>query len=46
MRVFTRVAGKLAVWEAPDMEYAEAIKCVRDELGAKHKATILVLVKY
>jgi hypothetical protein len=46
MRVFTRVSGKLAVWEAPGMDYQEAIKCVRDELGAKHKATILALVKY
>jgi hypothetical protein len=46
MRVFTRVGNKLAVWEAPDMDYAEAIKAVRDELGAKHKATILALVKY
>ena len=46
MRVFTRVAGKLAVWEAPNMDYAEAIKAVRDELGLKHKATILALVKY
>jgi hypothetical protein len=46
VRVFTKVNGTLAVWEAPGMDYAEAIKCVRDELGVKHKPVILALVKY
>ena len=46
MRVFTRVGGKLQVWQAKGMEYDEAIKAVRDELGVKHKPPILVLVKY
>lgn len=46
MRVFTKVNGKLQVWQAEGMDYAEAIKCVRDELGVKHKPVILALVKY
>ena len=46
MRVFTKIDGKLAVWQIEDMTYEEAIRAVRDELGVGHKGTILALVKY
>lgn len=47
MKVFTRVNGKLCGWEVHG-EYTpeQVIKLLRDELGVKHKATILCLVKY
>lgn len=47
MRIFTRVEGKLAMWQVPeDMTLDEALVSVRRELGSKHTATILTLVKY
>lgn len=46
MRVFTKVNGKLAVWDVADMTADEAIRAVRDELGVGHKPVILALVKY
>lgn len=46
MRVYTRLNGKLACWQVEDLDADTAVKLVRDELGLKHKATILVLVKY
>jgi hypothetical protein len=46
MRVFTKIDGKLAVWQIEGSGYADAIAAVRDELGVGHKSTILALVKY
>ena len=46
MRVFTKINGKIAVWQVDDMCYTDAIKAVRDELGVAHKPAILALVKY
>ena len=47
MRIFTRLMGKLAVWEVPqDVTYEEAVALVRAECGPQHRATILALVKY
>jgi hypothetical protein len=46
MRVFTKIDGLLACWQIDGLEYAEAIKAVRDELGVGHKSAILALVKY
>jgi hypothetical protein len=46
MRVFTKIDGKLAVWQIEGSGYADAVKLVRDELGAEHKSAILALVKY
>jgi hypothetical protein len=46
MRVFTKIDGKLAVWDCEGSGYAEAIRAVRDELGTAHKPVILALVKY
>lgn len=46
MRVFTKINGKIAVWEVADMTYEEAISAVRDELGVGHRGAILALVKY
>lgn len=46
MRVFTKIDGKLAVWDCEDTDYAEAIRAIRDELGVGHKSVILALVKY
>lgn len=46
MRVFTKINGKLLSWEANNMDYLEAVKAVRDEIGVKHRGAILALVKY
>jgi hypothetical protein len=47
MRLFTRLAGKLAVWEVPDdIGYTEAVELVRAECGPLHSVAILALVKY
>jgi len=46
MRVFTKIDGKIAVWQVEGSDYAEAIRAVRDELGVDHKPAILALVKY
>jgi hypothetical protein len=46
MRVFTKIDGKLAVWQIEGSGYAEAIELVRSELGTEHKAAVLALVKY
>jgi hypothetical protein len=46
MRVFTKINGKIAVWEVSDMTYEQAISAVRGELGTAHKPAILALVKY
>jgi hypothetical protein len=46
MRVFTKIDGKLAVWDCDDTEYTSAISAIRDELGVGHKGAILALVKY
>lgn len=46
MRVFTKINGQLACWQIHGLEYTEAIKTVRDELGVGHRSTILALVKY
>jgi hypothetical protein len=46
MRVFTKIDGKIAVWQFEGGGYADAIKAVRDELGVGHKPAILALVIY
>lgn len=47
MRIFTRLMGKLAVWQIhEEVTYAEAVALVRAECGPQHKAAILALVKY
>jgi hypothetical protein len=46
MRVFAKVNGQLACWELVDVDHDEAIKQVREELGAEHKSAVLALVKY
>jgi hypothetical protein len=46
MRVFTKINGKLAVWQIDDMTHDEAIQAVRDELGREHRGAVLALVKY
>lgn len=47
MRLFTRLMGRLAVWEVPpDMSYAEAVELVKAECGPLHSVAILALVKY
>lgn len=46
MRIFTKVKGELIVYETNTNDIALAIKMVKDELGADHKATVLALVKY
>lgn len=46
MRVFTKIDGKIAVWQVEGSGYAEAIKAVRDELGVGHRGAILALIKY
>jgi hypothetical protein len=47
MRIFTRVMGRLAVWEVPqDVTYDEAVALVRAECGPQHKEAILALIKY
>jgi hypothetical protein len=47
MRVFTRLMGRLAVWEVPaDMSYDEAVELVKAECGPLHSVAILALVKY
>ena len=47
MRIFTRVMGRLAIWEVPqDVTFEEAVELVKAECGPQHKAPILALVKY
>lgn len=46
MRVFTKIDGKIAVWQFDGDDYADAISAVRDELGVGHRGAILALVKY
>ena len=46
MRVFTKVNGNLLCWDVDTTDPELAIKTVRDEVGLKHRGTILALVKY
>jgi hypothetical protein len=47
MRVFTKVNGKLAVWQVPDdMTLEQALEAVHQEVGSEHTTAILALVKY
>jgi hypothetical protein len=46
MRVFTKIDGKLVVWQVEGNDYVEAIELVRAELGTEHTAAVLALVKY
>lgn len=46
MRVFTKINGKLAVWDCDGFDYISAISATRDELGVGHRGAILALVKY
>jgi hypothetical protein len=47
MRVFTKISGKLAVWQIDeDIGIDEAIKAVRAELSVQHRGAVLALVKY
>lgn len=46
MRVFAKINGQLACWEIEGSGYADAIKLIREELGAEHKSAVLALVKY
>jgi hypothetical protein len=46
MRVFTKISGKLAVWQIDDITHSEAIQAVRAELGPEHRGAVLALVKY
>ena len=47
VRVFTKINGKLACWEATAGEsFEESIEAVKAELGPDHKAPVLALVKY
>jgi hypothetical protein len=46
MLVFTKIDGKLAVWQIEDMSYDEAIRAVRGELSVQHRGAVLALVKY
>ena len=46
MRVFTKINGKLAVWDCDGTDYDSAIRAVRDELGREHRNAVLALVKY
>lgn len=45
MRVYTRIKGKLAVFNVDTADTGEAIKTVRDEVGLRHKSVILALVE-
>jgi hypothetical protein len=46
MRVFTKIDGKLAVWDCDGTDYDSAIRAVRAELGSNHRGAILAIVKY
>ena len=47
VRVFTKINGKLACWEATAGEdYKVSIEAVKNELGPDHKVPVLALVKY
>lgn len=46
MRIFTKVNGKLIVYETNTDDIALAIQMVKDELGPDHKVPVLALVKY
>ena len=46
MRVFTKVNGNLLCWDVDTTDPELAIKIVRDEVGLKHRGTILALVKF
>lgn len=48
MRIFTRVEGKLIVYETDaNIDNVHlAVEQVKKELGAGHKCPVLVLVKY
>lgn len=43
-KVYTKIKGKLAMFEVATLDTDEAIKAVRDELKLRHKATILAVV--
>lgn len=45
MHVYTKIDGKLAVFNVDTEDTDEAIKVVRDEVGLRHKPTILALVR-
>ena len=40
-KVYTKIKGKLAVFDVSTLDTDEAIKTVRDELKLKHKKVIL-----
>ena len=47
MNVYTKINGKLAMYEIGSEEYAVAIRAVRDEIhktNRKHKAPILAVI--
>jgi hypothetical protein len=46
MRVFTKINGKLAVWDCDGTDYESAIRAVRGELSVQHRGAVLALVKY
>lgn len=46
MRVFTKIDGKIAVWQFDGDNYADAISAVRGELSVKHRGAVLALIKY
>lgn len=43
-KVYTKIKGKLAVFEVATLDTDVAIKTVRDELKLKHKKVILAMV--
>lgn len=43
-KVYTKIEGKLAVFDVDTEDTQDAIKVVRDELKLRHKATILAVV--
>lgn len=45
MHVYTKINDKLAVFNVDTEDTDEAIKMVRDEVGLRHKPTILALIE-
>lgn len=45
MHVYTKINDKLAAFNVDTEDPEEAIKVVRDEVGLRHKETILALIK-
>jgi hypothetical protein len=47
MRVFTKIDGKLAVWQIDEeISIEDAIRAVSGELSVQHRGAVLALVKY